>query len=101
MYLAACLVIHELGHFLAALVFSERLRFRFEWGRFCVPRFVWDMPDVGPWKQRVIAAAGFCFEALAAIVFAVYGEFLPLLFFAVHFAAYPFYAGDSSDFNFF
>ena len=54
--------IHEGGHYLAARFFGHRLRFRFAWGRFSVPRFVWNMPYFFPtemWKAKVIAAAGF------------------------------------------
>ena len=67
--LIAC-VIHEGGHYLAARFFGKRLKFRFEWGRFCVPRFVWDMPhffQCEMWKAKVIAAAGFGAELFAAV----------------------------------
>ena len=32
--------VHEGGHWMAARLFGKRLKFRFAWGRFCVPRFV-------------------------------------------------------------
>ena len=69
--LIAC-VIHEGGHYLAVCLFGKRLRFRFAWGRFGVPRFVWDMPHFFQcecWKAKVIAAAGFGAELLAVVVF--------------------------------
>ena len=58
----ACLA-HEGGHWLTALAFGRRLNFRFVWGRLFsvvpVPRWVWYMPDMAEWKQRVVAVAGF------------------------------------------
>ena len=61
----------ERGHWLAARFFGKQLRFRFAWGRFGVPRFIWDMPyffmNEG-WKVKVIAAAGFGTELFTAVV---------------------------------
>ena len=100
-------VIHELGHYWAALWFGHKLSFRFAWGRFGVPRFIWDMPyffmNEG-WKVKVIAAAGFGTELLAAVVLlAVWREFG--LWYAgvavAHLAAYRWYAGENSDFKWF
>ena len=63
--------VHEGGHYWAARFFDKRLQFRFAWGRFGVPRFVWEMPHFFPtemWKAKVIAAAGFGAELFAAVV---------------------------------
>ena len=100
-------IIHEGGHYLAALYFGSRLKFRFAWGRFGVPRFVWEMPhffQCEMWKAKVIAAAGFGFEFLAAVVFlAAYPPFG--LWYAgvalAHLVAYSWYAGEASDFKWF
>lgn len=91
-------LIHEGGHFLAALAFGKRLQFRFSWGRLGpvpVPRWIWQWPQVDRWKLRVICHAGFALE-IALIPFLPW----PYQFIAVvHYAAYPFYAGESSDFE--
>ena len=94
---------HEGGHYLAALCFGEKLKFRFEWGRLFgvvpVPRGVWDMPVMASWKQRVTALAGFGTEFVCAAVATSCGWPWLLLVAACHIIAYPFYAGDSSDFK--
>jgi len=54
-FLSAPLV-HEAGHFVCALVFGCRLR------------FVWEMPSLSSWKQRLIAKAGFGSQVLAGAV---------------------------------
>ena len=99
--------IHEGGHYLAARFFGHRLRFRFAWGRFGVPRFVWNMPHFFPtemWKAKVIAAAGFGAEFLAAIVLLAawrgFGRWYAGAALA-HLVAYPWYAGEASDFKWF
>ena len=104
--LTAC-VIHEGGHYLAARFFGERLKFRFEWGRFGVPRFVWDMPifyQCEMWKAKVIAAAGFGAELFAAVVLLAAWREFGLWYAGVavtHLIAYRWYAGETSDFRWF
>ena len=86
-------VVHEFGHYVAALAFGSRLRFTFEWGKYYVPRWTWRFPDVSKWQLRIICLAGFGLE-MALI------PFMPLPYQVVaiiHFVAYPFYAGESSD----
>jgi hypothetical protein len=96
-------VIHEGGHYLAALRFGERLKFRFSWGwlwKIPVPRFIWKMPSIECWKQIHIALAGFVMEFAAIPAF-----FLGVSSFwrwyaaavLLHFVLYPFYAGGDSD----
>lgn len=88
-------LVHELGHWLAARLFGASLRFRFEWGRFYVPRWTWKWPDVTPLQLKVICLAGFGME------FAIL-PFMPWQYAAgvlIHFAAYPWYAGETSDFK--
>lgn len=100
-------IIHEGGHYLAARFFGHRLRFRFAWGRFGVPRFVWEMPhffQCEMWKAKVIAAAGFGGELFAAVVLlAAWHEFGRWYAGAAlaHLVAYPWYAGEASDFKWF
>lgn len=100
-------VIHMGGHSLAAWFFGKRLRFRFAWGRFCVPCFVWQMPYffMGEgWKVKVIAAAGFVAELFAAVVLLAAWREFGLWYAGVavaHLAAYRWYAGEASDFKWF
>lgn len=94
-----CFLVHEGGHYLAALCFGRRLRFRFAWGRFYVPRYIWNMPALERGKQRIIAAAGFCAEAAVAGILAALGWPWMAACFIVHFCAYPLYAGEASDFK--
>ena len=102
----AC-IIHEGGHYLAARFFGHKLRFCFAWGRFGVPRFVWEMPhffQCEMWKAKVIAAAGFGAELFAAVVLlAAWREFgfWYTCVAVAHLAAYRWYAGDVSDFRWF
>lgn len=104
--LIAC-VIHEGGHYWAARFFGRRLKFRFEWGRFCVPRFVWEMPlfyQCERWKAKVIAAAGFGAELFAAVILLAAWRGFGLWYAGVavaHLAAYRWYAGEASDFKWF
>ena len=60
-------LIHELGHYLAALYYGHNLVFRRQG-----IRFIWDMPNDTPQHQRLIALSGFGAEILTA----------PLLYFA-------------------
>lgn len=100
--MVVCLT-HEGGHYLTALAFGRKLKFRFEWGRLFgvvpVPRWVWFMPDMTRWEQKIVASAGFGTEFLCAGIAAELGWFWLLLVASVHLAVYPFYAGDSSDFK--
>nr|WP_314719158.1 hypothetical protein [uncultured Fretibacterium sp.] len=105
--IVAAMLIHESGHFLAALFFGHRLRFEFSLGHLLrkipVPRFTWRMPNMERWKQRVVAMAGFGAELFATVVLLFTWPgwalwYVPITF--VHFALYPHYAGESSDFNF-
>ena len=91
-------LVHELGHWLAALAFGSRLSFTFEWGKLGpipVPRWTWRWPDVTPLQLKVICLAGFGME------FAIL-PFMPRAYqvaAVIHFIAYPFYAGESNDWN--
>lgn len=91
-------IIHELAHYVAALLCGSRIHFEFSLGRLGpvpVPRWTWRWPDVTPKRLRAICQAGFVFE-LALV------PLLPWPYAAValaHFAAYPWYAGESSDFK--
>ena len=96
-YLSVLLIplVHELGHWLAARLFGSRLSFTFEWGKFYVPRWTWRWPDVTKSQLRIICLAGFGME------FAIL-PFMPWQYAAgvlIHFAAYPWYAGETSDFK--
>lgn len=60
-------IIHELGHYAAALCYGERLKFTFTWGRLFgripIPRWIWHMPTrLSLCDKRIIAGAGFGFR---------------------------------------
>lgn len=94
-----CFVIHKGGHYLAALYFGRKLKFRFAWGKFYVPRYIWDMPHLERSKQRIIAAAGFCAEAVVAGILAALGWPWMGGAFVAHFCLSPVYSVDASDFK--
>lgn len=93
-------LVHELGHWLAALAFGSRLSFTFEWGKYYVPRWTWRWPDLvssdwmsGRNKLKLVCLAGFGLE------FAIL-PWMPRAYqvaAVIHFIAYPFYAGEASD----
>lgn len=97
--LLLCFFVHEGGHYLAALYFGKRLKFRFAWGKYYVPRYIWNMPAMEYWKQQIVAAAGFVTEGLAAVILTAFGHWPILVCFAVHFLAYPVYCGNANDFK--
>lgn len=95
---------HEGGHYVAALAFGHKIKFRFEWGWLFgvipIPRGVWYMPYMESWKQRIVALAGFGTELIcAAVAIAVLRWPYLLLVASCHLIAYPFYAGEASDFK--
>ena len=98
LYGIAPLLVHEGAHYLAALICGNRLRFRFSWGQLGpvkVPRWTWRWPEASPGHIKIICQAGFLVE-LGLI------PFFPWQYQAVaiiHFAAYPWYAGESTDFR--
>ena len=100
MAIAAAFLIHAGGHYWAALWFGHKLRFRFAWGRFGVPRLVWRMPhffQCEGWKAKIIAAAGFGAEFLAAVVLLSAWREFGLWYTGVavaHLVAYRWYASD-------
>lgn len=100
--IAAC-IIHEGGHWLAALCFGKKLKFRFEWGKLFgvvpIPRWTWQMPYMAEWKQRIVAVAGFGAEFAVAGICVALGWLWLLLVASVHILAYPAYAGDANDFK--
>ena len=96
-------IVHEAGHWLAARLFGASLTFTFEWGRLGpikVPRWTWRWPDLvssdwmsGRNKLKLVCLAGFGLE------FAIL-PWMPRVYqvaAVAHFIAYPFYAGESSD----
>ena len=99
--LILCFLTHEGGHFLAALCFGHRIRFRFAWGQFYVPRYIWYMPRMERWKQRIVAAAGFGTELTISLILGDMGFHPMLLCACAHLLAYPFYSGTASDFKWF
>ena len=91
-------IVHEAGHWLAARLFGSRLRFEFGWGDLFgvrVPRWTWQWPDATPERLRIICQAGFVAE-LALVPLLPWPYAVVAL---LHFTAYPWYAGDHSDFR--
>ena len=91
-------LIHELGHYVAALAFGSRLHFEFSWGELFglrVPRWTWQWPNVTPERLRIICQAGFVAE-LALVPLLPWSYQVVAL---AHFALYPWYAGECSDFR--
>lgn len=99
--LLLCFLVHEGGHWLAARCFGRKIKFRFAWGKFYVPRYIWDMPAMERSKQRIVAAAGFCAEWVVGGTLYCLGWPYMCAVFIAHFAAYPVYAGEASDFKWF
>lgn len=97
--LMLCFLSHEGGHYFAALYFGKRLQFRFEWGGYYAPRLVWAMPEMEPWKQCIVAAAGFGTELLCAVAASVLIWPWMMTFFVLHIGLYRFYARQNSDFR--
>lgn len=102
--IVAAFLVHEAGHFLAGLCFGRVITFRFAWGslfRIKVPRLIWDMP-AGLTKRQmaIIALAGFTLEIIVTpFIYIVLNLHLYPIIVLVHFVAYPFYSGESSDFR--
>lgn len=94
-------VIHELGHYIAALVFGHRLRFyRGDPVLGFLPRWLWRWPPGLTKKQkRFVAQAGFGLEILGALPAFFVGGWQYILTLAVHFWAYPWYADTANDFE--
>lgn len=92
-------LVHEFGHWLAARLFGSLLVFRFSWARFKgipIPRWVWYWPQgVSERQLTVICQAGFVAE-LAILPLLPWQYAVGVL---LHFAAYPWYAGEISDFK--
>ena len=105
--IAVAFLTHAGGHYWGALWFGHKLKFRFAWGRFGVPRFVWTMPhflQCEGWKAKVIAAAGFGAELFAAVVLLAAWREFGLWYTGVavaHLVVYRWYAGEVSDFRWF
>ena len=87
-------LIHELGHYLTAMFLGHTLEFRRQGFR-----FVWDMPNDTPKHQRLIALSGFGVEILAAPLLYLAGLTLYPWVVVAHLMAYPFYAGEYSNFK--
>ena len=87
-------IIHELGHYLAAMFLGHTLEFRRQGFR-----FIWDMPNDTAQHQRLIALSGFGVEIVFATLLYLAGLTLYPWVVVAHLMAYPFYAGEYSDFK--
>lgn len=92
-------LVHEAAHFIAGLLCGSRIRFEFSWGQLGpvpVPRWTWQWPEgASEGKIRFICQAGFVAELALVLVAPWPYQVVALL----HFIAYPWYAGESSDFK--
>lgn len=92
------LLVHEIGHLIAALLCGSRLNFKFAWGRLWkipIPRCIWAWDSWTKAQTRFVCQAGFLLE-LGLL------PFMPWQYQAVaiiHFAIYPWYAGEVTDFK--
>ena len=112
----APILVHELGHWLAARRAGVPLAWSFGWGRLAlgriaipVPRGLWSAPlPEGDERLRRIRRAGFRvelpFAALALVAGILWGGVPPLVaggsaavVAVLHRVLYPLYAGDRSD----
>ena len=98
----AAFAVHEAGHCFAARLFSEKLAFRFAWGRLFgkipIPRYVWDMPEELTLSQKkLVALSGFGVELLAAIPCSCVGLWEYPIVAVLHLVLYSFYAGENND----
>jgi len=101
----AAFLMHEAGHFLAALGFGYVLQFKFAWGtlfnKIRVPRLIWTMPaGLTDRQKRLVALAGVGFEIITIPIFYILID-LRLYPFVVllHLITYKFYAGADNDFK--
>ena len=91
-------IVHELGHSIAAILIGGRLEFTFAWGKLGplkVPRWIWAWGSWTKAQTRFVCQAGFLLE-LGLL------PFMPWPYQAVaiiHFAVYPWYAGEVTDFK--
>ena len=106
--IAAC-IIHEGGHYLAALFLTgKKLHFRFSVGwirdKIPIPRFTWGMPwTPDRWRRVTIALSGFGLELLVAAILMAIAPRWPFsiaytMVSFIHLSLYRFYAGEASDF---
>jgi hypothetical protein len=95
-------LIHEFSHWAIARLLGYNLTFRLGFGKWYVPRGLWTMPARLRSHQVLIGLAGFVGEFFTAILmWASFDWKAPIAACMVHFLAYPFYAGEQSDFNYF
>lgn len=101
----AAAFVHRTGHWLTALRWGHNIKFRLTRSKYNIPRFLWDMPDIEPAKQRSIAAAGFGLEFFVAWLLALFYPSAWTTFYnavaTLHICLYPLYAGEDSDFKWF
>lgn len=92
-------VVHESGHWLMAAITGNIIVFKRQGFR-----YIWKMPVTATADERkLIAISGFGVELLLGAVFVhlsyTYGMAY-IVFVALHFISYPFYAGEYNDFKY-
>ncbi len=103
-------VVHELGHEFVSRKENVDLRWKFAFGKYYLPRYVYEFNCSDPDKRKNIKRAGFKYEILAAVIVAVLGflflgnfpwVIFPIGFVAmtiVHRVSYP-YLNSNSTYN--
>jgi len=87
-------LIHESAHYLTARLCGHKLVFRRQG-----IRYIWDMPEDIPKRQKLIALSGFGAEIVFAPLLYFVGLWAYPFVVVGHLVGYRFYAGDYSDFR--
>lgn len=112
--IALALLIHEMGHYIAAKLFGKTLKFKYGTAKLTikpfptihVPRFTTDIPkELTKTQERIVALSGFGLELLVAVLLFIFVSGTIslrnyyILVSVLHLILYSRYAGDSNDFK--
>ena len=112
--IALALLIHEMGHYIAAKLFGKTLKFKYGTAKLTikpfptihVPRFTADIPEAFTKTQhKIYALSGFGLELLVTALLFIFVNDTYLLrnyyisVTVLHLILYPKYAGESNDFT--
>ena len=110
--IALALLIHEMGHYIAAKLFGKTLKFKYGTAKLTikpfptihVPRFTADIPqELTKTQERIVALSGFGLELLVAVLLFIFvsGSLRNyyILVSVLHLILYSRYAGESNDFK--
>ena len=110
--ISLALLIHEMGHYIAAKLFGKTLKFKYGTAKLTikpfptihVPRFTADIPqELTKTQERIVALSGFGLELLVAVLLFIFvsGSLRNyyILVSVLHLILYSRYAGESNDFK--